>query len=299
MKSKGRIHSRGEYIINDNVERYGIAMKEYAQEWIAEIEQMFMETFPKAEGMLQTIVVEFVSARNWNRRREKVAQLCGEEKSKQQQIKNNLDCKDDAPIYGEFIFGEKGQAILLRTEVLNRKELFAEVLFHELAHGYCYWLEKQDKDFPVECQLGRCENEETQLGYYIWKEFIAQTISLKICKERKIKVGKYTDGDLKAYLTWMIKGPFTESDMGMFCAEFFSNGGNDKRLREMVENQDELIADDVRQIYHLLTQKLKERDCEEVHEDFLIGLGECVKRFRLDKLIQRLFNGQKNLQRVS
>lgn len=123
------------------------AMKKHAQEWIAEIEQMFKETFPKAEEMLQTIVVEFASARNWNRKREKAAQLCGEETSKQQQIKNNLACKYDVPIYGEFIFGEKGQAILLRTEVLDRREIFAEVLFHELAHGYCYWLEKQDKNF--------------------------------------------------------------------------------------------------------------------------------------------------------
>lgn len=58
-------------------------MKTSAQEWIAEIEQMFKETFPKAEEMLQTIVVEFVPARNWNRKRGKVAQLCGEETSKQ------------------------------------------------------------------------------------------------------------------------------------------------------------------------------------------------------------------------
>lgn len=83
------------------------AMKKHAQEWIAEIEQMFKETFPKAEEMLQTIVVEFAPARNWNRKREKAAQLCGEEISKQQQIKNNLACKYDVPIYGEFIFGKK------------------------------------------------------------------------------------------------------------------------------------------------------------------------------------------------
>ena len=274
-------------------------MKKYAQEWIAEIEQMFKETFPKAKEMLQTTVVEVTSARSWNRKREEVAQLCGEEKSKQQQIKNNLACKDDVPVYGEFIFGEKGQAVLLKTEVLDRKEVFAEVLFHELAHGYCYWLEKQDKNFPVECQLGQCKNEEAQLGYYVWKEFVAQTISLKICKERQIKVCKYTDGDLKAYLTWMIEETFTESDMGMFCAEFFSNEGNDKRLREMMENQDDLITDDVRQIYHLLSRKLIEKDYEKVHEDFLMGLGECVERFRLDKMEQRLFNVQKNLQRVS
>ena len=43
------------------------AMKKYAQEWIAEIEQMFKETFPKAEEMLQTIVVEFVPARKGRR----------------------------------------------------------------------------------------------------------------------------------------------------------------------------------------------------------------------------------------
>lgn len=275
------------------------AMKKHAQEWIAEIEQMFKNTFPKAEKMLQTIVVEFAPARNWNRKREKAAQLCGEETSKQQQIKNNLAYKHDVPIYGEFIFGEKGQAILLRTEVLDRREIFAEVLFHELAHGYCYWLEKQDKNFPVECQLGRCENEETQLGYYVWKEFIAQTISLKICQEKQIKVCKYTDGELKAYLTWMIKGTFTESDMGMFCAEFFFTDGNDKRLSEMMKNQDELITDDVRQIYHLLSQKLREKDYEKANGKFLMQLGECVARFRLDKLTQRLFNGQKNLQRAS
>ena len=174
----------------------------------------------------------------------------------------------------------------MRTEVLDRKEIFAEVLFHELAHGYCYWLEKQDKNFPVECQLGRCENEETQLGYYVWKEFIAQTISLKICQEKQIKACKYTDGELKAYLTWMIKGTFTELDMGMFCAEFFSTDGNDKRLGEMMKNQDELITDDVRQIYHLLSQKPREKDYEKAHGEFLMELGECVARFRLDKLTQ-------------
>lgn len=54
----------------------------------------------------------------------------------------------------------------------------------------------------------------------------------------------------------MIKRTFTESDMGMFCAEFFFTDGNDKRLSEMMKNQDELITDDVRQIYHLLSQKL-------------------------------------------
>lgn len=28
----------------DSVERYGIAMKKHAQEWVAEIEQMFMDS---------------------------------------------------------------------------------------------------------------------------------------------------------------------------------------------------------------------------------------------------------------
>ena len=53
------------------------AMKKHAQEWIAEIEQMFKKTFPKAEKMLQTIVVEFAPARNWNRKREKAAMWRG------------------------------------------------------------------------------------------------------------------------------------------------------------------------------------------------------------------------------
>lgn len=104
---------------------------------------------------------------------------------------------------------------------------------------------------------------------------------------------------MKAYLTWMIKRTFTESDMGMFCAEFFFTDGNDKRLSEMMKNQDELITDDVRQIYHLLSQKLREKDYEKANGKFLMQLGECVARFRLDKLTQRLFNAQKNLQRAS
>ena len=67
----------------------------------------------------------------------------------------------------------------------------------------------------------------------------------------------------------------------------------------MMKNQDELITDDVRQIYHLLSQKLREKDYEKANGKFLMQLGECVARLRLDKLTQRLFNGQKNLQRAS
>ena len=42
-----------------------------------------------------------------------------------------------------------------------------------------------------------------------------------------------------------------------------------------------------------------EKDYEKANGKFLMQLGECVARFRLDKLTQRLFNGQKNLQRAS
>ena len=38
----------------DSVERYGIAMKKHAQEWVAEIEQMFMDT--QENNMLESTV---------------------------------------------------------------------------------------------------------------------------------------------------------------------------------------------------------------------------------------------------
>ena len=53
-----------------------------------------------------------------------------------------------------------------------------------------------------------------------------------------------------------------------------------------MKNQDELITDDVRQIYHLLSQKLREKDYEKANGEFLTELGECTARFRLDKLTQ-------------
>ena len=171
-------------------------MKISAQEWIANGKQMFFEEFPDSYEVLESVKVEFASEEDWIHRRSEIAQLCGEASSKREQVQCALEHDNLASIQGEFIWGEFGRTVILKTELLAHSGLLMEALLHELTHAYCHWLETKDRKFPMDCQLGQCENQNVQLGYYVWKEFVAQTTSLKICKKNRIMPYTYTAADL-------------------------------------------------------------------------------------------------------
>ena len=141
-------------------------MKISAQEWITKGKQMYFEEFPDSYEILESVKVEFASEEDWIHRRSEIAQLCGEASSKREQVQSALEHDDLGSIQGEFIWGEFGRAVILKTELLAHPGLLMEAFLHELTHAYCHWLETKDRKFPMDCQLGQYENQNVQLGYY-------------------------------------------------------------------------------------------------------------------------------------
>lgn len=275
-------------------------MKISAQEWIAKGKQMFLEEFPDSYKVLESVKVEFVSEEDWIRRRSEIAQLCGEALSKGEQVQSALKHDDIASIQGEFIWGEFGRAVILKTELLAHPSLLMEAFQHELTHAYCHWLETKDRTFPMECQLGQCENQNVQLGYYVWKEFVAQTISLKICKKNRIVPYTYTAVALSEYLQKIASLDMVAGDIGMFFAEFFtSQRGKSQNsmliaLFDCMNEQSDVIKDEIGTICDLLWPKFRKIKLKIIKVAFLEKLGEYVSELQ-EETMAEVVEGYQNL----
>ena len=275
-------------------------MKISAQEWIAKGKQMFFEEFPDSYKVLESVKVEFVSEEDWIHRRSEIAQLCGEALSKGEQVQSALKHDDIASIQGEFIWGEFGRAVILKTELLAHPSLLMEAFQHELTHAYCHWLETKDRTFPMECQLGQCENQNVQLGYYVWKEFIAQTISLKICKKNRIVPYTYTAVALSEYLQKIASLDMVAGDIGMLFAEFFTSqkgkaqNGMLLALIDCMNEQSDVIKDEIGVICDLLWPKFRKINLKRINVTFLEELGEYVSELQ-EEVTAEVVKGYQNL----
>ena len=274
-------------------------MKIRAQEWIAKGKQMFFEEFPDSYEILESVKVEFASEEDWIHRRSEIAQLCGEASSKRAQVQSTLEHDDLASIQGELIWGEFGRVVILKTELLAHPSLLMEALLHELTHAYCHWLEAKDRKFPMDCQLGQCEDQNVQLGYYVWKEFVAQTISLKICKKNRIVPYTYA-ADLSKYLQIITSANMAVGDIGMFFAEFFTSQkgkSQDSMLLALIDCMDEqsdAIKDDIGTICDLLWPKFRQNNLKRISVAFLEELGEYVSEFQ-EEVTAEMVEGYQNL----
>ena len=261
-------------------------MKISAQEWIAKGKQMFFEEFPDSYKILESVKVEFATEEDWIHRRSEIAQLCGEALSKKEQVQSALEHDDIASIQGEFIWGEFGRAVILKTELLAHPSLLMEAFLHELTHAYCHWLETKDRKFPMDCQLGQCENQNVQLGYYVWKEFAAQKTSLKICKKNRIMPYTYTAADLSEYLQKIVSTDMSAGDIGMFFAEFFTSQKEKSQnsmlfaLIDCMNEQSDAIKDEIGSIYDLLWPKFRKNNLKRINVAFLEELGEYVSELQ-------------------
>lgn len=250
-------------------------MKIRAQEWIAKGKQMFFEEFPDSYKVLESVKVEFVSEEDWIHRRSEIAQLCGEALSKREQVQSALKHDDIASIQGEFIWGKFGRAVILKIELLAHPSLLMEAFLHELTHAYCHWLETKDRKFPIDCQLGQCENQNVQLGYYVWKEFAAQKTSLKICKKNRITPYTYTAADLSEYLQKIVSTDMAAGNIGMFFAEFFTSqkekaqNGMLLALLESMNEQSNVIKEEIGSICDLLWPKFRKINLKRINVAFL------------------------------
>ena len=275
-------------------------MKISAQEWIAKGKQMFLEEFPDSYEILESVKVEFASEEDWIHRRSEIAQLCGEASSKRERVQSALENDDLESIQGEFTWGEFGQAVILKTELLAHPSLLMEAFLHELTHAYCHWLDAKDRKLTMDCQLGQCENQNVQLGYYVWKEFVAQTISLKICKKNRIMPYTYTAADLSEYLQKIVSTDMAAGDIGMFFAEFFTNqkgksqNGMLLALIDCMNEQGDAIKDEIGAICDLLWPKFRKISLKRINVAFLEELGEYVSGLQ-EEVTAEVVEGYQNL----
>ena len=261
---------------------------------------MFLEEFPDSYEILESVKVEFASEEDWIHRRSEIAQLCGEASSKRERVQSALEHDDLESIQGEFTWGEFGQAVILKTELLAHPSLLMEAFLHELTHAYCHWLETKDRKFPMDCQLGQCENQNVQLGYYVWKEFVAQTISLKICKKNRIVPYTYTAADLSECFQKIVSTDMAAGDIGMFFAEFFTSqrgkSQNSMRLAlfDCMNEQSDVIKDEIDTICDLLWPKFRKIKLKIIKVAFLEELGEYVSGLQ-EEVTAEVVEGYQNL----
>ena len=211
-----------------------------------------------------------------------------------------MEHDDLGSIQGEFIWGEFGRAVILKTELLAYHGLLMEAFLHELTHAYCHWLETKNRKFPMDCQLGKYENQNVQLGYYVWKEFVAQTISLKICKRNRIMPYTYTDVDLSEYLQIITSANMAAGDIGMFFAEFFTSQKGKAQnsmllaLIDCMNEQSDVIKEEIGPICDLLWPKFRKNNLKRINVAFLEELGEYVSELQ-EEVTAEMVEGYQNL----
>ena len=152
----------------------------------------------------------------------------------------------------------------------------------------------------MECQLGQCENQNVQLGYYVWKEFIAQTISLKICKKNRIVPYTYTAVALSEYLQKIASLDMVAGDIGMLFAEFFTSqkgkaqNGMLLALLDCMNEQSDAIKDEIGVICDLLWPKFRKINLKRINVTFLEELGEYVSGLQ-EEVTAEVVEGYQNL----
>lgn len=82
-------------------------------------------------------------------------------------------------IAAEALVGEKGSAVLLRTDLQMGNVAIVHTILHELSHIFCVLNEYGGRSFQQEY----CHDEENQFlitGYSIWSEFVAEYMARRI-----------------------------------------------------------------------------------------------------------------------
>lgn len=256
--------------------------------WIKEAQQMMVEALPDAKGFVNDARIEIVLTRSWISVRDRVARECGESEHKRLLADENIK---GPSVAGEFISGSKGWAIVLKREFFKEKELFIESIIHELAHAYCYEKCKALGLHIEEYAEAIFPSSEVRLGYCMWKEFCAQTISKAICSAK----GVFHEGDLieelEGYLSNVIERCSGEGMIGMFFADLLFDGklsDDDDRellLQYLLQCYDEDTQMYFMELYHLIFES-KNRLLQGFEEDALSSMGDLIGSIKFKAQIQ-------------
>ena len=266
-----------------------MAKMENAKVWIDDALRMIKNEIPDAKEAVKNLPIEFSTANNWVKRRDEIAQACGEAKEKRKAIEKEIRGKD---IYGEFIFGTKGQAILLRTELLCSKIDFFRACVHEIMHAYCYQEENKASAFYRACQNGQYPDENVQIGYNFWKEFVAETLATWICSKYEFKWSQPVIDDLQSDILAVVENRESEGVIGMFYAMLFSDsrldGITDRKdiLKTIIKDVDSDIENGFLYVYDLISTQIENGDILIISPEKLEQLGDAIAQLKFEIMIK-------------
>lgn len=266
-----------------------MAKMKNAKVWIDDALRMIENEIPDAKEALENLQIEFSTANNWVKRRYEIAQVCGESKEKRKAIEKEVHNKN---IYGEFIFGTKGQAILLRTELLCSKIDFFRACVHEMMHAYCYQEENKACAFYRACQNGQYPDENVQIGYNFWKEFVAETLATWICSKYEFEWNRSVIDDLQSNVSTIVENRESEGIIGMFYAMLFSDsrldGFTDRKdiLKTIIKDVDSDIENGFLYVYDLISTQIENGDILIISPEKLERLGDAIAQLKFEIMIK-------------
>lgn len=260
-----------------------------AKVWIDDALRMIENEMPDAKEVVANLQIEFSTANNWVKRRDEIAQACGESKEKRKAIEKEIHSKD---IYGEFIFGTKGQAVLLRTELLYSKIYFFRACVHEMMHAYCYQKENKAGAFYKACQNGQHSDTNVQMGYNFWHEFIAETLAIRICSKYNFEWEQSVVDELQSDVSAIVENRESEGVIGMFYAALLSDsrlyGVTDRKdiLKTVTKEIDYDIANDFLRVYNLIRVQMEKEDILNIVPEELERLGEAITQLKVEIMVK-------------
>lgn len=266
-----------------------MAKMKNAKVWIDDALGMIENEIPDAKEAVANLPIGFSTANNWVKRRDEIAQACGESKEKRKAIEKEIHNKN---IYGEFIFGTKGQAILLRTDLLRSKIYFFRACVHEMMHAYYYQKEAQTGAPYVACQNGQHPDENVQIGYNFWTEFIAETLAIRICSKYNFEWKRPIADDLQSDVSTIVENRESEGIIGMFYATLFSDsrldGITDRKdvLKTATKDIDRDIANEFLRVYNLMRVQMEKEDILIISPEELERLGEAITQLKSEIIVK-------------
>lgn len=136
------------------------------KQWIYEARDIFCHHMPNAQNLMNDVKIVLVSEKRWRKVRSQIVTDI---------LSDQIDV-DDTVMF-ETIHGKLGTVILLRQKFVREYYEFCKMLWHEMGHAYSIEFECPGANFIRFNAPGLADERAQQEGYWLWQEFIAESIS--------------------------------------------------------------------------------------------------------------------------
>lgn len=136
------------------------------KQWINEARDIFCHYMPNAQNLMNNVKIVLVSEKRWRKVRSQIVIDI---------LSDQIDV-DDTVMF-ETIHGKLGTVILLRQKFVREYYEFCKMLWHEMGHAYGIEYECPSANFIRFNAPGLADERAQQEGYWLWQEFIAESIS--------------------------------------------------------------------------------------------------------------------------